>query len=657
MVLTATSLIRHLCQITMPMVAVLRVLCASRCVSPKSVSTANISYYIGTYWYRRSRTVKKKALITIGVIAVAYIIGSYFGYLPGTFKQESAIPQAVDLSIGDSVQQSAPVGNVAAIAPPSTKPAALSAPPIRLMTIPWNATMGLHYATGGVQTTEGSLMAKYGVKLRLEKQDDVEKMKQSQVLFANALAKGQAHPTVGHHFVIIMGDGGAQYITALNDLLKDLGDDYRAEIVGAIGYSRGEDGCYGPQEWKDNPESMKGGVIAGYLRDGDWNLCLYKAANDGIKNNPDETTYDPDAINWVSTSDFMKAVELYVGNHCEDRKVVKLGKLTGESKHICVQGVATWTPGDVALAKNKGGLVRLISTKENAYQMPAVIVGIRAWDIRNSKLVEGLLQAALEGSEQVKHFDTALSKAATIAANVYGDQTPAYWAKYYRGTRERDKTGAMVELGGSTTMNLADNLVLFGLAEGTGGLASSLYNATYTGFGNVVKQQYPKLFPSFTPVEQAVNTQFIAALANRLKPKEEDADVATFQTDAGPIAPEATVAKRDWSIQFATGSATFSPQATVTLQELYNQLLIGGALAVQIEGHTDNVGNPDANLVLSQRRADAVRSYLQVKSPKLFSEGRVNTLSYGQSKPKADNSSETGRAQNRRVTVVMGTQQ
>jgi hypothetical protein len=460
----------------------------------------------------------KKKLIGTAIFGILlYAVLAKTGHLPSSFKMASSVPQAVDLSQSSSVQ----VNDVFAgslVQLPSTSPAALSSPPIRVKVIPWNAEMGWHFAVGGTQTTTNSLMAKHGIRIVQERQDDVEKMKADQLLFAQNLAEGQAHPSTGTHFVIIMGDGGAQYIASLNNQIDKakLGPEYHAEIIGAVGYSRGEDACFGPQEWREDPQKAKGGVIAAYLRDGDWNLCQYWLANSGIKNNPDETTYDPEAINWVATDDFMKAVEAYNSGHTESRPVVVNGKLTGEKRQISVQGVATWTPGDVALAHGRGGLVRLISTKENAYQMPAVLIGIRKWDAANAKLVQGMLAAAFEGGDQVKHFDAALQKAGQISYNVYADQSPAYWVKYYKGAKERDKTGLVVDLGGSTTANLADNLVLFGLAGGTGGgLGSSIYNATYTGFGNIVKQQYPKLFPTFPSITEAVNTSYVNALAAR----------------------------------------------------------------------------------------------------------------------------------------------
>lgn len=71
---------------------------------------------------------------------------------------------------------------------------------------------------------------------------------------------------------------------------------------------------------------------------------------------------------------------------------------------------------------------------------------------------------------------------------------------------------------------------------------------------------------------------------------------------------------------------------------------------VRIEGHTDNVGTPTYNLMLSQRRAQAVASYLQrrgVAAPRLIAAG------LGPSQPVADNTSEEGRARNRRVRFVI----
>lgn len=598
---------------------------------------------------------KTKLVVAAVLGAVLLTVGSYLGWLPGMQRQEAAIPEAVSLPSEAPVAVEA--GPAVALKLPRTEPTTtVRSAPVRVNVYPWTALHGLMLANGGPVTTRDSLMEKNGVNVRITVQNDLEKSKAELLKLATLMADGQANPSEGTHFVIMMGDGSAAFIGSLNQQLLKLGDDYRAEVVGAIGYSRGEDAWWGPQAWKDNPEAMKGGTVAAVLRDGDWALVQYKLANDQIKNNPDETTWDPDAMNWFATADHLKAVELYVSGYCEERPVVRSGKLTNEKRNVCVDSVSTWTPGDVNLAKNKGGLVKLISTKENAFQMPATIIGIRAWNVRNARTIENFLLSAFEGADMIKQHEPALSRAGQAAYAVYAEQSPAYWVKYYKGATERDKQQQPVQLGGSVVANLADNLVLFGLADGAGGLGGSVFKATYEGFGRVAKQQYPNLIPDFPPVDRAVNTAFISALAQRVTTGA-PADVATFTEDAGPIAKEATVAKRDWSIQFDTGKATFTPAAEATLNDLYQQLVVGSALAVQIDGHTDNVGNPVANQALSEARAFAVKSWLEAKAPRLFPAGRVNVRAFGQGNPIASNSTPDGRARNRRVTITLGTRE
>lgn len=70
--------------------------------------------------------------------------------------------------------------------------------------------------------------------------------------------------------------------------------------------------------------------------------------------------------------------------------------------------------------------------------------------------------------------------------------------------------------------------------------------------------------------------------------------------------------------------------------------------SITVSGHTDNVGRDDYNLNLSQQRAGSVGQYLISRG---VSGGRVNTVGYGKSRPIADNSTENGRSQNRRVEI------
>ena len=98
------------------------------------------------------------------------------------------------------------------------------------------------------------------------------------------------------------------------------------------------------------------------------------------------------------------------------------------------------------------------------------------------------------------------------------------------------------------------------------------------------------------------------------------------------------------------------PSRFVTeLDQLLRDLLVAGGTAVEIHGHTDNVGNMESNQKLSEERAFAVKSWLEQQSSSNFPEGRLRVFAHGATNPVAPNSTPEGRAQNRRVEIVMGT--
>jgi outer membrane protein OmpA-like peptidoglycan-associated protein len=106
----------------------------------------------------------------------------------------------------------------------------------------------------------------------------------------------------------------------------------------------------------------------------------------------------------------------------------------------------------------------------------------------------------------------------------------------------------------------------------------------------------------------------------------------------------ATITLRN--IFFETGSYTLSSQSTPELRLLRNYLRKNRRMQVEIQGHTDNVGNDDANQLLSENRAKAVRQWLIEHD---IEADRVTAVGYGESQPVADNDTELDRARNRRT--------
>jgi len=575
-----------------------------------------------------------KALITVGVVAAvgAGVYANIDKLAPGAEHQKASIPPEAKLPEAEKVE---PV-----VAAP---PGCTSEPEVRFYHWAWNAQAGLILSTGGKQATADSAMCKNKVNLKLIREDNVDTMQSLMATFAEGLKKGEKNPASGAHFVAIMGDGSGSFLKGLNDRLTKLGSEYMAVVVGSAGYSRGEDKFMGPPAWKKNPQASRGGLVAGYLRDGDWNIALKWLGDNKLPNNPDETAYDPDALNWVNANDYIDAAQKYVSGFCTELKNVKTGK---KEKH-CVDAVVTWTPGDVTVAEKKGGLVSIVSTKEYRSQMPNVIIGHKKWMSENRKIVTGMLASIFEGGDQIKKDPAMLTRAAGLSAIVYGEKDAAYWQKYFSVVVEKDKQGLDVELGGSAVNNLADNQQVFGLVPGS----TNIFAATYTVFAEIVKQQYPKLLPTYYPAADVVDLSYLKDLATAAPAANAgQADLAKF---AGQEMKQ-VVSKKSWDIKFATGAATFLPDATKDLDTLFKDLVVAGGTIVEIHGHTDNVGAVEKNAKLSEDRAFAVKKWLEQQSSANFPEGRVKVFAHGASEPLDSNDTAEGRAKNRRVEIILG---
>ena len=102
-------------------------------------------------------------------------------------------------------------------------------------------------------------------------------------------------------------------------------------------------------------------------------------------------------------------------------------------------------------------------------------------------------------------------------------------------------------------------------------------------------------------------------------------------------------------INFDTGKSNIKPESMEIIGQIVALLKAHPDLKVSIEGHTDNVGTPQNNKILSTQRAKSVMNAVVQKG---IAATRLTALGWGQEKPLADNRSEEGRAKNRRVEIV-----
>jgi outer membrane protein OmpA-like peptidoglycan-associated protein len=440
-----------------------------------------------------------------------------------------------------------------------------------------------------------------------------------------------------------MGDGMPAFFAALTKELEPLGPEYQPIAFYAMGKSYGEDQLMGPPDWKKDPKSALGKTVACVLRDGDMNILLKWAGDNNLRVNPDETTYDKDAVNIIAASDFLDAGNKYIAGYKESRKVVKDGKKVSEEVTVGVDAVATWTPGDVNIAKQKGGLITIANTKQYASQMPNITITIKKFAYDHRTDIENLIMSLSQAGDQVRSFNEAKTFAAKISAKVYNEQSGDYWLKYYNGITEKDVQGLDVALGGSMAFNLQDAANTFGL--GKDGI--DRYKIVYNTFGDILSKMYPEFMATYPPYAQVVDKSFLqSVIVNHSELMEGKALQVSYSNE---ITSE--VSSKSYQIQFETGSAVIKPDSYKLLDEILQSSVVAEGLKVGVYGHTDNTGNADANQKLSEDRANSVKSYLISKG--LVSE-RIESKGFGPAKPVGNNATATGRAQNRRVQIVLG---
>jgi peptidoglycan-associated lipoprotein len=107
----------------------------------------------------------------------------------------------------------------------------------------------------------------------------------------------------------------------------------------------------------------------------------------------------------------------------------------------------------------------------------------------------------------------------------------------------------------------------------------------------------------------------------------------------------------DDSVKFPVDRASLSPEAQSRLMDFVQKLKSDNRnVYVEIQGHTDSTGSPAFNKKLGEDRAEAVRLFMNKQGVAL---NRMSTISYGDEAPVAPNNTKDGRAQNRRVVVIV----
>ncbi|WP_309640578.1 OmpA family protein [Flavobacterium sp.] len=587
--------------------------------------------------------------LLIVLVGIGGVLGGIYWLSPGIRTSVSKQLNGIELNSTD-------VNNVTSadkMALPSKEISSEvnSKPLVRIGGYAWNAESGIIVSNGGPKTTKGSLMEKNGVNLEIIRQDWLSELRNMQMKFIEEFDKGEAFPTSDKSIfaVMIMGDGAPFYISSVQKALDEKygKDKYHLQVMGAIGMSFGEDKLIGPPSWKSNPKSMKGSVISAVLGDGDWVTTVNYCFANGLKVNPDPTTYDADAVNIYPSEndDYIKSAEELIKSQTTgwtvSLKEVSNGKLTGKTVSRKIDGCATWTPGDKTVFDKLSGYIDIVSTKEFNNQMPAALIGVKEWAEKNPTIVSNILKSALTASNQMKNYDEWRVRASEAVSETYKMETPQYWYKMFKG-EQGTKAGLTYNMGGSKVFNYADAMQYFGLSDGV-----NRYKSVYNQVSTYLKELNPFGFNenvgAVVPYDSAVNLYYLKNINDIESGAAEKADYSAQATEV--------VASGEWRINFNSGSAEISGTSGKELEKIYNLLIQAENTKLTLVGHTDNDGNPTANQVLSKARAQAVVNYLGQKGIPASRFQMVDGK--GQNEPVADNSTQAGKAKNRRVVITL----
>ncbi|MFA6598202.1 MAG: OmpA family protein [Ignavibacteriaceae bacterium] len=195
---------------------------------------------------------------------------------------------------------------------------------------------------------------------------------------------------------------------------------------------------------------------------------------------------------------------------------------------------------------------------------------------------------------------------------------------------------------------MAEALAITAAENATAAKANKDYQSTQT---EIVKSAKEDLAASER--NAALKTEQLAAEQKaRADADKRTADAQAALAKLAAVKEEARglVITLSGSVLFASGKSALLPAAQDRLNQVAAALLETKERKLVVEGHTDSQGSNSSNQVLSQKRADAVRSYLISRG---YPGDLIQAQGIGEDRPIADNANAEGRANNRRVEIVV----
>ena len=293
-----------------------------------------------------------------------------------------------------------------------------------------------------------------------------------------------------------------------------------------------------------------------------------------------------------------------------------------------VDAAVVWSPDDIACVEAVPGARVLESTKSASHIIADVFVAKRAFVEANRDKLAGLYEGWMIGASEINSSDGNKRK----AAKILGENFEVF--------SEQDAYDAINNV---RLVTHGDNLNFFNLnKEYNGVTGNSLYSRmveVYDGLGYIEGRAPNWRNISYSSIVRDANLNGAQHAAEGTK---------AFAPATAQDKTKEALASKEVTINFRTGDATLDENAKFIIDRDFVGIAQAfGNARVRIEGNTDNTGSRELNLTLSRRRAQAVADYLI--SEHNMPRNRLIVVGNGPDQPVAQNTTEAGRAKNRRT--------
>jgi NitT/TauT family transport system substrate-binding protein len=291
-----------------------------------------------------------------------------------------------------------------------------------------------------------------------------------------------------------------------------------------------------------------------------------------------------------------------------------------------VDAAVVWSPDDVLSVQAVAGSKILQSTKSATNIIADAFIAKKSWIENNPTKVQQLYEGWMKGASEINKNAAAKQKAAKILADQF----------------QISQEDALQSINNVRLCTHGDNLNFFGKNPDYKGATGE---QLYTRMGGIYK--------NLGYVDKLVNWRLVnntSAITNtNLNTPENNAEgQMNFSVASSEDATKDAIASKAVSITFRTAEYALDENSKYIVDKEMVEIAKAFAGArIRVEGNTDNVGNETANIALSKRRAQSVVDYLvsQYGMPR----NRFIVIGNGSAKPLGSNTSEDGKAKNRRT--------